>query len=109
MPDRFYSVASIVAMTSTFEGWPGCLLEALAAGCRPIAFACSEGVKEILGEGRGEAVEPFDENKFGRSLSAMMDVYPDGQSDATSLWLRRFSDGAVAEAWHSLFKTLVCR
>ena len=109
VPDRFYSVASIVAMTSTFEGWPGCLLEALAAGCRPIAFACSEGVKEILGEGRGEAVEPFDENKFGRSLSAMMDVYPDGQSDATSLWLRRFSDGAVAEAWHSLFKTLVCR
>lgn len=102
-PKPYYAEAEIVALTSTFEGWPGSLLEGLAAGCRIIAFDCSAGVAEILAEGRGVAVAPFDEDEYARSLAAMMDEYPHKPSEKTAAWLGRFSDENVAAAWHKVF------
>lgn len=46
--EPYYQDASIICLTSNFEGWPLCLTEALSYGVIPIALNCSEGVKTIL-------------------------------------------------------------
>lgn len=100
-PDEYYARAYVFALTSTFEGWPGVLLEAYAAGCRPIAFACSDGVEEILDDGRGTLVEPFDENEYASKLAALMDSYPEAPEHSVA-WLSTFTPSKIAAIWHSL-------
>lgn len=70
----FYRDASILCLTSSFEGWPLCLTEAQANGVVPIAFCCSEGVKEILspnGE-NGFIIPPFNKKKYAERLLDLM-------------------------------------
>ncbi|MDE7411877.1 MAG: glycosyltransferase, partial [Paramuribaculum sp.] len=71
-PRIHYSSATILCLTSTFEGWPMVLIEALAQKVIPIAFACSAGVTEILSNGRGVAVTPFDEDEYADKLHELM-------------------------------------
>lgn len=40
--EPYYQNASIICLTSNFEGWPLCLTEALSYGVIPISFNCSE-------------------------------------------------------------------
>ena len=69
-----YATAAILCLTSTFEGWPLTLVEAQSMGVVPIAFDCSEGVKEIVGTDgkKGVLVEKFKEDKFAKQLSALI-------------------------------------
>ena len=66
--------ASILCLTSTYEGWPLCLTEAQANGLPAIAFNCSAGVEEILGSGGeyGVLVKPYDEKAYARQLLALI-------------------------------------
>lgn len=50
--DDYYKEASILCLTSTFEGWPLCLTEAQANGVIPIAFNCCAGIEAILSPNR---------------------------------------------------------
>lgn len=61
-------------MTSSFEGWPLVLIEAQAAGVVPIAFACSGGVRRIVGSDcrKGILVAPFNEKQYAAELAALM-------------------------------------
>ena len=69
-----YATGAILCMTSSFEGWPLVLIEAQAAGVVPIAFACSGGVRRIVGSDRrkGILVAPFDEKQYAAELAALM-------------------------------------
>ena len=44
----YYRKASIVCLTSQYEGWPLCLAEGQAYGVVPIAFGCTAGIKDIV-------------------------------------------------------------
>ena len=68
--DTFYRKASIVALTSQYEGWGLCLTEGQAHGCIPIAFGCSAGVRTILSPSGtyGFIVEPYDEEAYAEAL-----------------------------------------
>jgi glycosyltransferase involved in cell wall biosynthesis len=68
--DTFYRKASIVALTSQYEGWGLCLTEGQAHGCIPIAFGCSAGVRTILSPSgiNGFIVEPYDERAYAETL-----------------------------------------
>lgn len=105
-PEKYYADAAVVALTSTFEGWPGSLLEGLAAGCRPIAFGCSAGVEEILEDGRGVCIPPFDIDRYADSLSALMSAEPRKELPQVCRWLSNFTDAAVADRWNTLFASL---
>lgn len=64
-PSQHYATASILCLTSSTEGWGLVLVEAQASGVVPMAFAVSDGVKEILGDSEfGIAVKPFDEESL---------------------------------------------
>lgn len=72
--EEHYATGAILCMTSSFEGWPLVLIEAQAAGVVPIAFACSGGVRRIVGSDRrkGILVAPFNEKQYAAELAALM-------------------------------------
>ena len=72
-PASHYATASILCMTSNFEGWGMALIEAMAAGVVPLAVDCSDGVHEVLDEGRGILVEPGSDAKIAKGLRHLIE------------------------------------
>lgn len=65
--------ASILVMTSSFEGWGLVLTEAMANGCIPMAFNSYLSVKDIIDDGdNGILVTPFNLNEYCRKLQALI-------------------------------------
>jgi glycosyltransferase involved in cell wall biosynthesis len=60
-PFRFFAGADLFVLSSRYEGLPNVVLEALAAGCPVLAFACSAGVREVVRDGvNGRLLPPED-------------------------------------------------
>ncbi len=72
-PSQYLATASILCLTSEVEGWPMSLVEAMQHGVAPIAYGCSAGVCELLGDGRGVLVPTGDIDGYATSLSELMD------------------------------------
>ena len=53
--------ADLLVSTSAYEGSPGVLIEALAAGVPVVATRCPGGSEELLGDGRGGTLVPMDD------------------------------------------------
>ena len=70
----YYRDASIICLTSTFEGWGLCLTEAQGHGVVPIAFSCSAGVEEIIAPSgkNGILVPPFSHSKYKEELLSLI-------------------------------------
>lgn len=69
----YLSSASILAMTSSSEGFPMVILEAQAYGVVPIAFDVSLGIHELIDDGEsGIMIRPFDCKEYILRLSDLM-------------------------------------
>lgn len=104
-PREHYATASIFCLTSAFEGWGMVLVEAMASGVVPMAFDCSAGVHELLEDGRGVLVKPFDEEEYALRLAELMDN-EDMRHGHTALYpdfVKRFDVGKVADEWIRIF------
>ena len=66
----YYQKASIVCLTSQYEGWPLCLAEGQAYGVVPVAFNCSAGIRDIIDKPgkNGLLISPYDCNKYAKEL-----------------------------------------
>lgn len=72
-PIEYYSKASILCLTSIFEGFPMVLTEAMQYSCVPIAFGSFPAVYEIIHSGStGEIIKPFDKNEYQKKLNKLM-------------------------------------
>lgn len=110
-PKIYYDRASILCLTSQMEGWPMVLIEAQNNGVVPIAFQCSDGVKEILepsGE-NGILVPHNNKTAFAKQLSILMkDV--DLRKKISENILRKngkYSIENVGRQWEEMFKNLI--
>ena len=66
----YYQKASIVSLTSQYEGWPLCLAEGQTYGVVPIAFNCTAGIRDIInrpGE-NGILVPPYNCRAYAKRL-----------------------------------------
>lgn len=70
-PKTAYDTASVLCMTSSYEGWPLALIEAQNQGVIPIAFDSSPGIHSILGGDAGVLVEPFDLDAYSNALVSL--------------------------------------
>ncbi|MDD2559155.1 MAG: glycosyltransferase [Bacteroidales bacterium] len=69
MDDTLYAEASIICLSSSYEGYGMVLLEARQAGIVPVSFDCSAGVRDVISHQRnGLLIPAFDENAFALSL-----------------------------------------
>jgi glycosyltransferase involved in cell wall biosynthesis len=71
---EYYNTASILCLTSTYEGWPLALVEAQANGIVPISFNCCAGVEEILSPDyqNGVLVTAFELDEYADKLKDLM-------------------------------------
>lgn len=108
-PIEYYKRASIICMTSSFEGFPMVLVEAMQFGCVPIAFDSFEAIHDvIIPEKTGELVKPFKIKDYINKLSNLIDddTKRTTMSDAASMYVTRFDVKTIADRWEYILETL---
>jgi glycosyltransferase involved in cell wall biosynthesis len=72
--DEYYRRSSIFAFTSSSEGFPNVIGEALSAGLPVISYNCIAGPAEMISEGEnGYLVDVFDDEMFRSRLQYLID------------------------------------
>ena len=72
-PKEYYQRASIFCMTSTYEGYPMVLPEAMQCGTIPFAFNSYAAVTDIIDDGEnGVLVTPFSIDEYANKLQQLM-------------------------------------
>lgn len=110
-PYKYYNKASILCMTSQFEGIPLVLLEAQQAGVIPIAFNCSKGVESVLTPSKtnGILIEDFNLDSYQRELSGLMKDKDLQEHIKQNIILKSdsYSIENIGRKWHKLFQSLM--
>lgn len=71
---RYYSTSKIFAFTSSSEGFPNVIGEAMSASLPVIAFDCIAGPSEMIKDGvNGFLIPLFDESSFEEKLEVLVD------------------------------------
>lgn len=72
-PQKIYQEAAVLACVSELESWGLVLAEAQSYGCVPIAFACSAGVRTVIGEAPscGVLIPPYDLRRYAEELRTL--------------------------------------
>ncbi len=71
--DKYYNKASIFAFTSTSEGFPNVLGEAMSAGLASISFDCVAGPSDLIEDGiNGFLVEEMNHEEYMQKLGRLM-------------------------------------
>lgn len=105
-PGSWVQTASLLVLSSRFEGTPNVVLEAMAAGIPAIATRCDFGPSEVLEDGRdGLLVPTEDPGKLADAMSRMM-ANADLRAELGAGGRRRaeteFSLEAIMEKWRAL-------
>lgn len=108
---KCYSEASVLCLTSTFEGWGLCLTEAQANGVVPIAYDCCAGVHDIISPSgvNGYLVPPFSKRKFAKVLLQLL-KHPEELEQMQKnvvVKVRKFAPDNVGKKWKDLFESLL--
>jgi glycosyltransferase involved in cell wall biosynthesis len=76
-PGPYMARAAVFVLSSRFEGFPGVLLEALAAGTPVVSTDCPSGPREILDDGvYGPLVEVGDDAGLAEAIARTLDDPP---------------------------------
>lgn len=74
-PFPYMANAGLFVLSSTFEGLPGVLVQALACGCPVVSTDCPGGSAEILEHGRYGSLTPVgDAEALARTMKATLDA-----------------------------------
>ena len=105
----FYRRASFICLTSSFEGFGMCLVEAQQYGCIPVAFDSYAAVHEIMQEGEsGILVPPYDLKRYAEALLAAFDDQDLQERLRRNSYAaaKRYELAAIGEKWLQLFAGL---
>jgi glycosyltransferase involved in cell wall biosynthesis len=73
-PFQFMARASVLVLSSEYEGLPGVIIQALACGCPVVSTDCPGGSAEILDGGRyGPLVKVGDEVALSQAIESVLD------------------------------------
>ena len=108
-PEPFYKRASIICMTSRFEGFPMVLTEGMQYGCVPIAFDSFDALHDvIIPSETGEIVKPFNRKEYREKLERLMsdNDYRDRLSRNAFNYVKKFDISHIMGRWTDLFAEL---
>ena len=96
----------VVAMTSSYEGFPNVMLEAMALGVPCVAYDCPSGPRDLSEDGRfAVLVPPGDRNALAASIAALL---ADPAGSDRRAWLAagavrsRYALPAILARWDEL-------
>lgn len=73
-PQTFYERASIMCMTSIYEGTPMVIIESMQCGCVPMVYDTYAAARDMINdETDGYVIPPFDEEMYAKKLACLMD------------------------------------
>jgi len=102
--------ASLLLLTSRFEGAPLVLVEAMAAGCLPIATDVRYGPRDLIRPGlTGWVVPPGNQAALDRAVARAMSLPASRLAVmriAARLAARRYRDAPVTRGWRRLLRRL---
>lgn len=108
--EQLYREASVIAMTSRYEGLPMILLEAQAYGIPIVSFKCQCGPADIITDGKdGFLVPEGNVPMMAEKLSMLMSDYQlrAKMGKAAVLSSKRFDEERVMHQWENLFSSLL--
>lgn len=109
-PVPYYETASILCMTSSYEGFGMVLIEALQHKCIPIAYNSFAALSDIIVDGvNGYAIPPFNEKIFVEKLQYLMSNADERERLAANnaVTLDKFDINKVSQQWLELFDNLL--
>ena len=107
-PEPYYRKASILCLTSNFEGFGMVLIEAMSKGCVPIAYDSFSALDDILYNDKLK-VTPFSEREYIKKLSALMDnpaILSELQTECYDV-VKKFNIQRICDKWEILFDTIL--
>ena len=107
--ESVYKEASILAMSSRYEGLPMVLLEAQAVGLPIVSFACKCGPKDVISDGiDGFLIPEGDINALAGGLMKLMDDKQLRVDMGRQAYLnsKRFDEAVIMDKWVDLFDSL---
>lgn len=108
--EDYYRRASIVCLTSNYEGWGMALTEGMTFGCVPFTFGNYGAAYDIIDDGgNGYVIPAFDTNQYAKKLSEIMEDRDKrvSMAQAAQRKVQDFSIDNVALKWDELFKSLL--
>lgn len=108
-PAPYYRDASILCLTSDYEGWAMVLPEAMTFGTVPVLFDSYCAAAELVIDNEtGMLVKPFSMKQFERRLRLLMsdDTLRRQMSHNGMKHIGQFDIDSIADLWESLFKRL---
>lgn len=109
-PVKYYESTSILCMTSSYEGFPMVLVEALQHKCIPIAYDSFAALSDIIVDGvNGYVVPSFKEKLFVERLCYLMGNENERirLADNNAVTLGRIEIDKVIQQWQDLFDNLL--
>lgn len=108
-PTPYYEKASILCVTSTYEGFSMVILEGLYHGVIPVAFDSYEAVYDLIEPGyNGYIVPSFSLKEYKRSLERLMNNYDLRKSMRKNIMEKNnrleFEVNSIAGQWINLFE-----
>lgn len=107
--ESYYAKASIVCMTSRFEGWGLVLVEGMKFGCVPVAFNSYAAVKDIIeDEKNGFIIPAYDIEKYACRLSQLADNLNvlSAMRESSLIKVKEFEITHIIDEWVNLFENI---
>jgi glycosyltransferase involved in cell wall biosynthesis len=107
--DKLMQQSHIFVLSSRYEGFGMCLIEAMSQGCACISFDCPTGPKEIITDGYSGIL--IENQNIEKMSEAILRVIEDEElremlSQNAGKEVIRFTPDKTVERWEELFKEL---
>jgi glycosyltransferase involved in cell wall biosynthesis len=109
-PVPYYKEASILCLTSSFEGFGMVITEAMQFGVVPMVFNSFPTASELIDDGKtGILVPPFNRNKFASKLKYLIanEKLRQDMSQAAFEKVKNYSIESITNQWENLFNNLL--
>jgi len=106
-PYKFMNNATIFVLSSSWEGFPNVLLEAMACGVPVISTDCASGPNEIIQNGRNGFLVPVDdEKKLAKAMEKLLNdikLREKFSSEGRRFVESKFKMEKIIKKWEDLF------
>jgi GalNAc-alpha-(1->4)-GalNAc-alpha-(1->3)-diNAcBac-PP-undecaprenol alpha-1,4-N-acetyl-D-galactosaminyltransferase len=99
----YYTKSAIFAFTSSSEGFPNVVGEALSFGLPVVAFDCIAGPSDMIQEGKnGNLIKLFDYEQFAKKLGLLMDdqALRSKMAEFAPISIRKFDKNKIGEEYY---------